>query len=587
MEDKKLTRRTFIKTSAVGVAASALCPAMLRPDKLWAADAQASTAMFCYQCEQTAKGTGCTRVGICGKKPEVAAMQDLLIYLVKGLSVCAVAGRKVGINDDKVNRHACKAMFSTLTNVDFDEDRFRAMVSETVAMRDDLRKRVLVAGGQIDTSLGAVTLPLSRTANGRVAQGKKVGLKSDASIDPDILSLQHTLLFGIKGLCAYTHHARDLGQQDDKIYAFVHEALTATLNKKAGVDELLGLALKCGEMNLRAMELLDLGNTGTYGHPVPTTVPLYPMKGKAILVSGHDLMDLEKILQQSAGKGINVYTHGEMLPCHGYPKLKSKYPHFYGHYGTAWQKQQKEFVTFPGPIVMTTNCIQRPRSSYKGNIFTTGLVGWPEVTHIPDNDFGAVIEKALEMPGFKKDGSGETVTVGFARNSVLGVADKIIQGVKDKKIRHFFLVAGCDGSKPSRSYYTEFVEKVPEDCLVMTLGCGKFKFFDKKLGDIDGIPRLLDVGQCNDAYSAVQIAVALANAFECGVNDLPLSMVLSWYEQKACSILLTLLHLGIKDIRLGPTLPAFMTPNVLNVLIEKFNIMPIKTPDEDLKAILA
>jgi hydroxylamine reductase len=361
--------------------------------------------------------------------------------------------------------------------------------------------------------------------------------------------------------------------------------MAATLNEGLGADDLVGLALKCGEVNLRAMELLDAGNTGTYGHPVPTKVPLGAKQGKAILVSGHDLKDLEDILKQTEGKGINIYTHGEMLPCHGYPELK-KYPHFYGHYGTAWQNQAKEFAAFPGAILMTTNCIQKPAESYKDNIFTTGLVGWPGVQHIADKNFAPVIAKAQAMAGFAEDTTGKEVMVGFGRNAVLGVAGQVIDAVKSKAIRHFFLVGGCDGAKTGRNYYTELVEKIPSDCVVLTLACGKFRFFDQDLGDIGGIPRLLDIGQCNDAYSAVQIAVALAGAFECGVNDLPLSMILSWYEQKACVILLSLLHLGIRDIRLGPSLPAFITPNVLDVLVKNFNIMPIGTPDEDLKAIL-
>jgi hydroxylamine reductase len=351
------------------------------------------------------------------------------------------------------------------------------------------------------------------------------------------------------------------------------------------MEELVGLCMECGAVNLKAMELLDAANTGTYGHPVPTEVPLGAEKGKAILVSGHDLKDLGRLLEQTEGKGINIYTHGEMLPCHGYPELK-KYKHFYGHYGTAWQNQQKEFAEFPGAILMTTNCIQKPVTSYHDNIFTTGLVGWPGVTHVSNDDFTPVIEKALEMDGFTEKTEKGKVLSGFARNTVLGVADKVIDGVKSGAIRHFFLVGGCDGAKSGRNYYTEFVEKVPEDCIVLTLACGKFRFFDKQLGDIGGIPRLLDIGQCNDAYSAIKIAVALAEAFECGVNDLPLSMILSWYEQKAVAILLTLLHLGIKDIRLGPSLPAFISPNVLNFLVENFNIMPISTPDDDLKAIL-
>lgn len=404
-------------------------------------------------------------------------------------------------------------------------------------------------------------------------------------MDPDILSLRELLIYGIKGLAAYADHAAILGREDDTVYAFVHEAMTATMDKSLSVEEYIGLVMKCGEVNLKAMELLDAANTGVYGHPVPTPVPLGAKKGKAILVSGHDLKDIEDILKQSQDKGIYVYTHGEMLPCHGYPELK-KYPHFYGHYGTAWQNQAKEFDKFPGAILMTTNCIQKPKDSYKDRIFTTGLVGWPGVRHIADKDFTPVIEKALELPGFSEDQNGKQVTVGFGRNAVMGVADKVIEAVKNKAIRHFFLVGGCDGAKPGRDYYTRFVEQVPDDCVVLTLACGKFRFFDKDLGDIGGIPRLLDIGQCNDAYSAIQIAVALANAFDCSVNDLPLSMILSWYEQKACAILLTLLYLGVKDIRLGPSLPAFVSPNVLNVLVEKFNIMPIKTPEEDLKAIL-
>jgi hydroxylamine reductase len=343
--------------------------------------------------------------------------------------------------------------------------------------------------------------------------------------------------------------------------------------------------MKCGEINLRAMELLDAANTGSYGHPVPTKVPLGAKKGKAILVSGHDLKDLEALLKQTEGKGINVYTHGEMLPTHSYPKLKA-YPHFYGHYGTAWQNQAREFSEFPGAILMTTNCIQKPQEVYKDRIFTTGLVGWPGVPHVSGQKFEPVIKKALELPGFQADSNGKSVMCGFGHHTVMGVAGKVIEAVKSGAIRHFFLVAGCDGAKPGRNYYTEFVEKVPKDCVVLTLACGKFRFFDKDLGDIGGIPRLLDVGQCNDAYSAIQIAVALSKAFNVGVNELPLSMILSWYEQKACAILLTLFYLGIKNIRLGPSLPAFITPNVLDFLVKTFNIMPISTPDQDLKAIL-
>jgi len=541
--------------------------------------------MFCYQCEQTAKGEGCTKIGVCGKQPDVAALQDLLIYALKGLSLVAVEGRKVGVNDHETNVFTCKGTFSTLTNVDFDPDRFPKLIKQCVNLRDSLKEKVRAAGGNVDFTDGPAVFNPAGTLDELVKQGQEVGLKSDPEINPDILSLQHTLLFGLKGVAAYADHAQILGQEDDQVYAFIQEGLAATLNKDLGLDDWVGLVLKCGEINLRAMELLDAANTGTYGHPTPTKVPLGVKKGKAILVSGHDLKDLAEILKQSEGKGINVYTHGEMLPTHAYPELK-KYSHFYGHYGTAWQNQAKEFAEFPGAILMTTNCIQKPKESYQDNIFTTGLVGWPGVKHIENNDFSPVINKALELPGFSADTNGKDVMCGFGRNAVMGVADKVIEAVKAGAIKHFFLVAGCDGAKPGRNYYTEFVEKAPQDTVILTLACGKFRFFDKDLGDIGGIPRLLDIGQCNDAYSAIQIAVALSKAFDVGVNELPLSMILSWYEQKAVAILLTLLHLGIKDIRLGPSLPAFITPNVLDVLVKNFNIMPISTPDEDLKAIL-
>jgi hydroxylamine reductase len=541
--------------------------------------------MFCYQCEQTAKGTGCTVLGVCGKQPEVAALQDLLLYTLMGLSQVAVAGRKVGVSDPDVNVFTVKAAFSTLTNVDFDPERFLALIAEAVRKRDQLKAKVKAAGGKIDFSGEASTFVPKTRLEELIKQAEPVGLKSYPAATPDILSLKHTVLFGIKGVSAYADHALILGQQDDWVFAFVHEGLAAIQSADLSLDDWVGLTLKCGEAALKAMELLDAGNTGTYGHPVPTKVPLGHKKGKAILVSGHDLKDLEALLKQTEGKGITIYTHGEMLPTHGYPKLK-KYQHFYGHYGTAWQNQIREFPDFPGAILMTTNCIQRPKTEYKENLFTSGMVGWPGIPHISDLNFKPVIDKALSMPGFQEDKNGKEVTVGFARNAVLGVADKVVGAVKSGAIRHFFLVAGCDGAKPGRNYYTEFVEKVPKDCVVLTLACGKYRFYDKELGDIGGIPRLLDAGQCNDAYSAVQIASALAKAFNVAVNDLPLSLILSWYEQKAVCILLALLHLGIKGIRLGPSLPAFITPNVLDVLVKNFDIKPIGTPDEDLKAIL-
>jgi hydroxylamine reductase len=568
--------------------------------------------MFCNQCEQAAKGIGCDKMGVCGKTPDVAALQDLLIHAVKGLSLYAVEGRRVGVTDDRVNTFTSEAIFSTLTNVDFDPDRFVALIEQCDTLKEELRTKVETAGGRVDFAEAPDTGLISALVNKfmgtkkqellftshpeiifsehdqarLVAMGEQVGIRAREGENEDIVSLRQILVFGLKGVAAYADHARILGQADDTVSAFIHEALVATLNPELGVDELVGLCLKCGEVNLRAMELLDAGNTGTYGHPVPTEVPLGAKAGKAILVSGHDLKDLHDILKQTEGKGIHVYTHGEMLPCHGYPELK-KYAHFHGHYGTAWQNQQKEFAEFPGAIVMTTNCIQKPAVSYQDNIFTTGLVGWPGLTHIGDDkDFTPAIEKALALPGFPEDSDRGTVMVGFARNTVMSVADKVIDAVKSGDIRHFFLVGGCDGAKPGRNYYTELAEKIPADCMILTLACGKFRFFDKQLGDIGGIPRLLDVGQCNDAYSAIRIATALSDAFDCGVNDLPLSLILSWYEQKAVAILLTLFHLGITNIKLGPTLPAFITPNVLNVLVDTFKIAPITTVDEDLKEIL-
>ncbi len=541
--------------------------------------------MFCYQCEQTAKGAGCNILGVCGKQPEVAALQDVLTYAIIGLGQVAHAARAKGIRDPEVNRFTAEALFSTLTNVDFDPERFPPLIKRAAALREGLKAKL--AG--MSFPQGPANFQPAGDLAGLIAQGSLFGFKPVAGADPNITSLKHIVIFGLRGVAAYADHAAILGQQDDAVYAFIHKALAATQDTSLGLGDWVGLALATCETNIRAMELLDAGNTGTYGHPVPTAVPLGHKKGKALLVSGHDLQDLERILKQSEGKGIYVYTHGEMLPTHGYPGLK-KYAHFFGHYGTAWQNQGKEFPEFPGAIVMTTNCIQRPKADVAEKLFTTGLVGWPGVPHIAgfgkDKDFSPAINKALSLPGFAEDTDAGSVLVGFGRNAVLGVADKVIAAVKGGAIRHFFLVAGCDGAKPGRNYYTEFVEKAPKDTVILTLACGKFRFFDKQLGDIGGIPRLLDIGQCNDAYSAVQIAVALAGAFNCGVNDLPLSMILSWYEQKAVAILLSLLFLGIKDIRLGPSLPAFITPDVLKVLVDNFNIMPITTPDADLKAIL-
>jgi len=541
--------------------------------------------MFCYQCEQTAAGKGCDKYGVCGKSPEVANLQDLLVHALKGLSQVAVEGRRLGIEDPVVNHFTCKAMFATLTNVNFDPDRIKALIEETVRHREALMAQVRARGGATDFE-GPSRLWPENTIAGMVEQGAKVGILSNLGMDRDVHSLVWTLTYGLKGISAYADHAAILGKEDPEVYRFIQEALVATLDKNATLQGMLDWVMRAGETNLRAMELLDQANTGTYGDPVPTKVPLGHMRGKAILVSGHDLHDMELLLKQTEGRGIYVYTHGEMLPTHGYPKLKT-FSHFYGHYGTAWQNQQSEFPKFPGSILMTTNCIQRPVDSYKDNIFTTSLVGWPNVQHIgEEKDFTPVIEKALDMPGFKEDSENGFVNVGFGHTTVLGIADKVIDLVKRGKIRHFFLVGGCDGSKLARSYYAEFVEKAPKDTVIMTLACGKFKFFDKQLGDIEGLPRLIDIGQCNDAYSAIQIALALSKAFNVGVNELPLSLILSWYEQKAVAILLTLLSLGIKNIRIGPSLPAFMTPNVLEYLIKNYNVTPIGKAESDLKAIL-
>ncbi len=541
--------------------------------------------MFCDQCEQTAKGEACTVKGVCGKSPEVDYLQDLLLYMLEGISIVAVEGQKVGVRDHEADVFTCEALFSTLTNVNFDPQRFVEYVKEAVEIRENLKAKVKEAGGNVDFPLGPATFQPADSQEEMIKQGEMVELRPTPDLDRDIFSLKETLLYGIKGMASYLFHAQELGQEDQKVYEFIHEGMAALQRNDLSLEDWLGLVLKCGEMNLRTMELLDKANTGAYGNPEPTPVSLGVKKGKAILVSGHNLRDLDDILKQTEGKGIYVYTHGEMLPCHGYPELK-KYPHLVGHYGTAWQNQQKEFAQFPGSIVMTTNCLMPPRDSYKDNLFTVGPVGWPGVTHITGRDFSPAIERALELPGFPEDREGKTVTVGFAHNAVLSVADKVVEAVKSGKIRHFFLVGGCDGARPGRNYYTEFVERAPKDTVILTLACGKFRFFDKDLGSINGLPRLLDVGQCNDAYSAIQIALALAKAFNCDVNDLPLSMILSWFEQKAVAILLTLLYLGIKDMRLGPTLPAFISPNVLDVLVKNFDLKPITTPDEDLKAIL-
>ena len=530
--------------------------------------------MFCNQCEQAANGTGCNISGVCGKKPEVAALQDHLVYGLKSLALYA---DKIGRNAE-IDRFTIEGLFSTVTNVDFDAARIGGLIKQCY----ELKEKAKAAAGTTIANPVADWQPADDLA-GMIAQGEQHGINTQ-HVNEDIRSVIEILMYGLKGMAAYMDHAMILGRSDDEVMAFFQKALAATTDPNLGLMDFVGLSMECGKQNLTVMGLLNTAHTDTYGHPVPTPVQLGTKAGKAILVSGHDLKMLEEILKQTEGKGINIYTHGEMLPAHGYPGLK-KYSHLVGNYGGAWQDQAQEFAKFPGAIIFNTNCIQRPAESYTDRLFTWGLVAWPGVKHIDGWDFSHVINKALECPALPEN-PGQEILTGFGHNAVLGVADKVIAAVKAGQIKHFFLVGGCDGAKSGRNYYTEFAEKAPKDTVILTLACGKYRFNKLEFGDIGGIPRLLDIGQCNDAYSAIQIAVALAGAFECGVNDLPLSMVLSWYEQKAVVILLTLFHLGIKNIKLGPTLPAFITPNVLNFLVENFNVGPITTVDADMKQML-
>jgi len=546
--------------------------------------------MFCYQCEQTAKGTGCTVAGVCGKDPEVAALQDLLLHAAKGISMHAHRARALGAKDREIDVFVVEALFTTVTNVNFDAARMQKLVQKAAQLRDKARamyeQACKKAGRTPEALCGPAAFAPAADLAGLVRQGQDVSItKRQEGFGVDLAGLQELVVYGLKGMAAYVDHAQILGKEDDSVYAFIHQALDYLAHESPCLDELVALAFKVGEVNLTGMGLLDAANTGAYGNPVPTAVRVEPVKGKAIVVSGHDLKDLEALLKQTEGKGINVYTHGEMLPAHGYPELK-KYKHLVGNYGGAWQDQRKEFDAFPGAILMTTNCIQQPKETYKHRIFTTGLVAWPGVTHISDRNFAPVIDAALKADGFAADGPDKTITVGFGHAAVMSVAGAVIDAVKSGAVKHFFLIGGCDGARSGRSYYTDFAKAVPKDCVILTLACGKYRFNKLDFGAIGGIPRLLDIGQCNDAYSAIQIAVALASAFNTDVNSLPLSLILSWYEQKAVAILLTLLHLGIKNIRIGPSLPAFVTPAVLKVLVEKFNIMPISTVEDDLKAIL-
>ncbi|HEO71723.1 MAG TPA: hydroxylamine reductase, partial [Candidatus Hydrogenedentes bacterium] len=522
--------------------------------------------------------------------PETAAMQDLVVYVVKGIGQYAHRARALGVKDHEADIFAVKALFTTLTNVNFDTAAIEAWIRRGAEIKNQIRasyeEAAGAAGQEPEQPEGPAQWQPAASSEDLLRQAETVGVAPRLeAYGEDVGGLQELITYGLKGMASYADHAQILGVEKDEVYAFLHEALDFVAGEPTDVDVLVAMALRVGEVNLTAMQLLDEANTGTYGHPEPTVVRVTPVAGKCICISGHDLKDLEELLKQTEGKGINVYTHGEMLPCCAYPELK-KYKHLVGNYGGAWQDQRKEFDAFPGAIVMTTNCIQKPKDTYKDRIFTCGVVGWPGVTHIADHDFSAVIEAALEAPGFAEDAPEQTITIGFGHNAVMGVAGTVVEAVKSGAIRHFFLIGGCDGAKPRRKYYTDMAQAVPKDCVILTLACGKYRFNKLDFGDIGGIPRLLDVGQCNDAYSAIQIALALAEAFGCGVNDLPLSMVLSWYEQKAVCILLTLLHLGIQDMRLGPSLPSFIGPNVLKVLVDNFHIKPISTPEEDLAAIL-
>ena len=543
--------------------------------------------MFCYQCEQTAGGKGCTKLGVCGKTPEVAALQDLLIFQIKGISCYAKEIIEQGQNVEKeIITFIENSLFTTLTNVNFDADVHVEMLKESQRIKEQLRKQV----GNINNDTEHATYNLSETRSEMLKDAKKAGIMYDQNLDPDIRSLRQTIIYGLKGISAYGHQARELGYYDDEVDNFYVRALEATTDDSLSVEELIRWTMRTGDMSVAVMKKLDEANTTVYKNPSPHKVNVHLKKGPFIIVSGHDLKDLDMLLKQTEGKGINIYTHGEMIPSHGYPELK-KYPHLVGNFGGAWQDQQKEFDNIPGCILMTTNCLMRPRDSYKDRIFTTSVVGWDGVKHIGKNengekDFSEIINKALELGGYEEDQEPYEILVGFGHHATLSHAETIVNAVKEGKIRHFFLIGGCDGARPGRNYYTEFAKKVPDDCVILTLACGKYRFNKLKFGEVAGLPRLLDVGQCNDAYSAVRIATALADAFDTDVNALPLSIILSWYEQKAVADLLALLSLGIKGIYLGPTLPAFLSPNVLQYLVDTFDLRPISTPDEDLKSCL-
>lgn len=543
--------------------------------------------MFCFQCEQTAGGKGCTNLGVCGKTPEIAALQDLLIYQLKGISCYAVKLLDKGEKLDKSwITFIENSMFMTLTNVNFDPEDHLKMLRRSQVIKEDIRKKV----GEEKVKSEEALYNLSDSKEQMLEDAKKAGIMYDQELDADIRSVRETIKYGLKGMAAYGHQARFIKYFSDEVDDFYVRALAALTDNSLNLQELIKTLVKTGEMCVKVMEVLDKANNEKFSAPAPQKVNVNRKKGPFIVVSGHDLRDLEMLLEQTQGKGINIYTHGEMLPSHGYPQL-NKYPHLVGNFGGAWQDQQKEFDGIPGCILMTTNCLMKPRDSYKDRIFSTSVVGWNGIKHISNDenghkDFSEIINKALELGGFEKDEEVKEILVGFGHKATLSHAETIVKAVQEGKIRHFFLIGGCDGARAGRNYYTEFAEKVPKDCIILTLACGKYRFNKLEFGEVAGLPRLLDIGQCNDAYSAVKIALALGDAFKCGINDLPLAMVISWYEQKAVADLLALLSLGVKGIYLGPTLPAFLSPNVLQFLVDTFDLKPISTPDDDLKQIL-
>jgi hydroxylamine reductase len=544
-------------------------------------------SMFCYQCEQTAGGKGCTKVGVCGKTPDIACMQDLLIYQLKGISSYAMLLIDKGEKIDKdIVSFVENSLFTTLTNVNFDGDAHEKMLRKSQEIKQSLREKC----GESLSDNEYASYDLSENRNQMLEDSIRAGIMFDQNLDADIRSLRQTILYGLKGMSAYSHQARALGFYSDQVDEFFFRALKAIIDDDMALEDLITFTMKTGEIAVACIQKLDEANTTTYKNPKPQKVNVKLKKGPFIVVSGHDLKDLEMILKQTEGKGINVYTHGEMIPCHGYPEL-NKYKHLAGNFGGAWQDQQKEFDNLPGCVLMTTNCLMKPRDSYKDRIFTTSVVGWDGLKYIGksengEKDFSEIIEKALELGGYSEDQEPHEILVGFGHEATLSNAPAIIDAVKSGKLKHFFLIGGCDGARPGRNYYTDFAKQVPKDCIILTLACGKYRFNKLDFGEVAGLPRLLDVGQCNDAYSAVKISLALADAFDTDVNGLPLSIILSWYEQKAVADLLALLSLGIKDIYLGPTLPAFISPNILQYLVDTFNLNTISTPEKDLATCL-